>query len=288
MDPRSTLMRFPPPFTPSGRSSFDRPHRSDPAGGRGQTTYWQWGIVCRWHADRGNAEVLLPRPLEATADTDRPYLLLMETQAARSEEHLAEEHPALTNWHEAVFLIPCAFDGRPALFHWVAYKDFDLDYQIMLGAYQGLATKLATFATTFPLESQRLNREMQPGGVAQMMAARFNERIITASFMAARELSGDEIRQSFDLGEMTSVVGLRFMPDFHTPGDARPLVHDLVLWERAEPVIGRAWSGEAQVGLGRSDDEELHLLDPLADVAGHFVHLRYRSGRGRLLHSYLG
>lgn len=287
MDDRSGLMRHPPPFTPTGAASFDRPHPSDPPEGARQTTYWQWGILCRWRTDRPSAEVLLPEPLEPVDETDRPYLFLAETQAGRSEAHIADEHPALTNWHDAVFLIPCAYRGVRGVFHWVSYKDFDLDYQIVLGAYQGLTTKLATFAKTFPLASQKLNREMQPGGVAQMVASRFNERIITASFIADRELAGGEIAGSIALDRLMRVVGIRFMPDFHTPGEPPPLVHDLVLWERAEAAVDRAWSGDAHVVLGRSEDEELFLLEPREMLDALFVHLRYRTGRGRVLHDYL-
>jgi hypothetical protein len=287
MADRSDLMRYPPPFTPGGRASFDRPHPSDPEDGLKQTRYWQSGIVCRWRTERANAEVLLPSPLEPVADTDRPYLLLLETQAGRSDAHLADEHPALTNWHEATFLIPCAFRGVPSMFHWVSYKDADLDYQIILGAYQGLTTKLATFAKTFPLASQKLNSEMKAGGIAQMVLSRFNERIITAGFMAEQEVRGSEAAEVLDLARVARVVGIRFMPDFHTAGEPAPLVHDLVRWERGDMTLSRAWRGDAQVLLGRSDDEELYLLDPLGDLDAFFVHLAYRTGSGTVIHDYV-
>src|SRR5262249_9398661 len=154
------------------------------------------------------------RPLAPIATTDQVLVLLAETQSATSEEALATMDPPLATWHEAAFLIPCSVNGRETTFGWITYKDWDLDHQVIQGAYQGLATKLAHFATTLPLSAQMLNREMKPGGIAQVFVSRFDERIITATFSCDRELAADDPLRG-TAATLPSVVGVRHMPDFH-------------------------------------------------------------------------
>ena len=280
-----------PPFTPSGRAAFVR--STDLGATLGQSGHV--GILARFRVERANAEALLPRPLEPAADTDRVMLFLNETQSgfirhrpsgASGWGYLRTFNPAHASWHEALLLIPCLCEGRPAVYVPWQYKD--QDHAVPLGMFDGFWTKLARFHKTFPFAPQPLNAELDAGGVARYHVSRFDERIITAQFTAARELSVEEIAAALPLESLVHAVGVRFWPDYARPG-AAALAHDLVAWGMGEGAIPRAWAGEATVAFGDSDYEELALLAPLEPLESHFIHLQYRAGpgRARVVHDYV-
>jgi hypothetical protein len=121
-----------------------------------------------------------------------------------------------------------------------------------------------------------------------MIVSRMDQQIISCWFQAQRELTPQEIAREIDKDELLSDVGIRFMPDWATPGGP-PLVHDLVLRAMGEGSISKAWAGEANLQLGDAPSEELDLLRPLEMLPSHFIHLQYQSGPGvaRLLHDYV-
>jgi hypothetical protein len=128
---------------------------------------------------------------------------------------------------------------------------------------------------------------MQPGGVAHMSVARFDQRLITATFKAAVELDPRDALERVDPGRLLNWVGIRYMPDWATPG-GQPLVDDLVLWDMADRVASRAWAGSATLVLGDTPDDELGLIAPVELLDSYYVHLAYRVGPGccALLHDY--
>ena len=281
-----------PPFTPSGRAAF---MRSTDLGASESVQAGHIGILARWRADRRNAEALLPAPLEPSDTTERIYLFLNQTQTALNThrpagdvtgEYLRALNPHHVNWHEALFMIPCLCEDKRAVYVFALYKD--VDHGVVLGMGDGFWTKLATFHETFPFGPQPLNSQMEPGGVARMHVSRFDERIITCQFTAARELSHEQTVAAIDLDELLGDIGVRWWPDYARPGEP-PLAHDLVIYDMGRGDITRCWEGEIELSFGRSDYEELHLLDPLEMLPSHFIHLEYQAGTSacRVVHDYV-
>lgn len=277
------------PFTASGKSSYAQATVSYEAGASELTQAGFNGILFHWRANPEKVQRLLPQPLEAARAGDEVYLLLGVTQEAPNAEFIRTQPPEVVTWHEARFLIPCRLGDTRGSFNWVSYATADNDSRIELGHFEGLATKGAHFYKTFPFPAQPWNREMRPGVLAQMTAARFDQRIITGTIRAERELAAAEIDDAIDAEELLNVVGIRYMPDWARPG-APPLVHDLVLWRMANRAISRAWLGKGALTLGDSADEELDLLEPNEMLPAHFVHLRYQRGPGTcsVLHHFAG
>jgi acetoacetate decarboxylase len=283
-----------PPFTARGTAAFAR--STDLGGELGMelAQAGHHGILLRWRADADNVRKLLPPPLEFTSD--RMYCFLNQTQTGINRfkeagesglKHLARVNPHHVNWHEALFWIPCAYQGMRAHFDYCIYKDED--HGIVLGMFDGFWTKLVTFHKTFPFPAQPLNREMAPGSVARVTVSRFDEQMVAAEFTCTQELSRDEIRDELDLtGEMLNSTGLRYFPDYANPGGP-PLVHDLVMWNMAAGQVSRAWRGDATLTLGKSDYEELHLFEPLEMLPSYYIDLRYQAGPGicKILHDYV-
>jgi hypothetical protein len=271
-----------PPFTPSGKAAYIR---STDFGNQELGQSGHVGMLMRFRADRGNAEALLPPPLEPSESTDRVYLFLNRTQSGLNRhglDSLAHLNPNHANWHEALFMVPCLCEGEPSVFVPFLYKD--QDHGVPLGMFDGFWTKLATFHATFPFPPQPLNSELEPGGVVRFHVSRFDERIVTAQLQAERELAPGEL----DATDLMSVVGVRYWPDYARPGEP-PLAHDLVRWRMADGVFARAWEGRGTVTFGRSDYEELHLLEPVEMLPSHFVYLQYRAGAGigSVVHDYV-
>jgi hypothetical protein len=277
-----------PPFTPSGKAAFTAANVSYAKRSNARNQAGHAGILVRWRVDRTTAEMLLPAPLEPNERTDRPVLFLNKTQTGKSREFIQHENPQLMNWHEALFMIPCSFEGTDVLFVWALYKDADFDSGIAQGILRGFVNKTAHFSTLWPFLGQPLNREMAPGSVARMLVSRMGEKIIDCSFKASRELTPDEIEQEIDARELLSDVGIRYLPDW-SAGATAPLVHDLVLWPMGEGAIPRAWAGDVELSFGSSDADELDLLRPLETLPSHFIWLRYRGGPGvaRVVHDYV-
>jgi len=277
-----------PPFTPTGRSAFTAANSAYESEGDVRNQASHAGILLRWRADRQTVERLLPAPLEPHERSDEVILFLNKTQTGKGREFILGENPQLMNWHEALFFLPCAFEGRRALFTWMLYKDAHFDSGIAQGVLRGFVTKAANFTTLWPFPGQPLNREMAPGRVARMLVSRMEEKIVDCSFRATRELSAAEIEREIDLTELLSDIGIRYLPDW-SAGAQAPLVHDLVLWPMGEGAIARAWAGEARIALGASDADELDLLTPLEMISSHFIWLRYQEGAGvpRVIHDYL-
>jgi hypothetical protein len=281
-----------PPFTPSGKAAFAR---STDLGADQVVQAGHVGMLMRWRADRETVEKWLPRPLEPTASTDRLYCFLNITQTGvnmwrapgeAGYDYLRHVTPHHLNWHEALFWIPCQFKGVRLHIGFCIYKD--VDHGVVLGMFDGFCTKLARFHVTFPFAAQPLNREMQPGSVAQATVSRFDERIITATFTADRELSRDQIAREFDYDEMLNCAGIRYWPNFADPGGP-PLVHDMVMWDMGAGEIPRAWVGEGRIAFTESDYEELHLFRPIEMLPSYFIYLQYQAGTGlcKVLHDYI-
>jgi hypothetical protein len=295
-----TLRGQSPPFTPSGSAAY---LRSTDLGAAAAVQAGHVGILARWRANRTNAERLLPRPLEPSETTDQIYLFLNRTQTglnthrpvgAEGADYLRHLNPYHVNWHEALFMIPCLCEGKKAVYVFALYKD--VDHGVVLGMADGFWTKLATFHETFPFAPQPLNAVMEPGGVARMNVARFDERIIACEFTATRALTHDETVAAIDLDELLNDIGVRYWPDYARPGEP-PLVHDLVLYDMSalgdvghgKGDISRCWEGEITLSFGRSDYEELHLLDPIEALTSHFIYLEYQGAAGgcRVIHDYV-
>jgi hypothetical protein len=278
-----------PPFTFSGHAAFAASEVSNtPAGGLSQAGHA--GILLRWRADRDSAIGLLPHPLQPVDHSDQIYLFLNQTQTGKSREFIVSESPQLMNWHEALFMIPCSFNGRKTVFVWALYKDLDYDAGIILGLYRGRVNKAAHFSEHFPFAAQPANQEMARDTVATMIVSRMDEQIIRASFRAERELTTSEIQEAFDTEEFLNGTGIRYMPDWANPGGP-PLVHDLVLSNRslAPRGVARAWIGQADLAFGHSPDDELDLLTPQEMLPSYYIHLDYQSGPGlwEVIHDYL-
>jgi hypothetical protein len=289
-----------PPFTPSGRAAYLRSTNlsaSEPA------QAGHIGILARWRAERRNVEMLLPKPLELSETSDQIYLFLNQTQSAlnihrpsgaEDMDYLRDLNPHHVSWHEALFMIPCLCEGRPAAFVPVQYKD--VDHSVPLGMADGFWTKLATFHETFPFGPQPLNSEMASGGMARMNVSRFDERIITCEFTATRELTHAETLAAIDIHEFLNDVGIRYWPDYARPGEP-PLVHDLIVYDMSalgderlgKGDIARCWEGDVKLSFGRSDYEELYLLDPIETLPSYFIHLEYQGGAAacRVVHDYV-
>jgi hypothetical protein len=281
-----------PPFSPSGNASF---MRSTDLGASEFVQAGHVGIMARWRVDRRSAEQLLPRPLQPSDATDRPYLFLNQTQTALNThrpagasgmDYLRHVNPYHVNWHEALFMIPCLCEGERSVYVAALYKD--VDHGVALGMGDGYWTKLATFHETFPFGPQPLNSELEAGSVVRMHVSRFDERIVTCEFTARRELTPTETRAAIDLDELLNDIGVRYWPDYARPG-APPLVHDLILYDMGEGAIPYCWEGEIDLRFGRSGHEELHLLDPIETLTSHFIHLQYQQGTaaGRVVHDYV-
>jgi hypothetical protein len=277
-----------PPFTPSGKAATAASSVRFTNGAAPNRQSGHRGILVRWRADRSSVEQLLPWPLQPTASTDRPSLFLNQTQTGQGREFLLYENPQVLNWHEALFLIPCSFNGRDCMFVWALYKDVDYDAGIALGIYRGFVNKAAHFATLFPFEGQPDNREMRADAVARIVVSRMDEKIIDCWFQAERELTAEEIEREIDREQLLSDVGIRYMPDW-IDTDGPPVVHDLVLWQMASGLISRAWSGDAGLSFGDSDADELDLLAPVEMLPSFFIELQYRGGPGlvSVIHDYL-
>jgi hypothetical protein len=276
-----------PPFTPRGKAAFMRSTDLSSDAEQEYTQAGHVGLMLRWRMDRRNAEMLLPKPLEPSETTDKPYLFLNQTQTAiNMHGDLWTLNPHHVVWHEALVNIPCLFEGKKASFIPFLYKD--VDHGVYLGMCDGFWTKLATFHETFPFRAQPLNSRLEAGSYARMLVSRFDERLITAEFRATHEVSEHEIGKQIDFDEILNDIGVRFWPDYARPGEA-PLVHDLVLWDMATGRIPHAWAGEATLSFGGSDYDELHLLEPLEMLESHFIHLEYQPGPGtcRVLHDYV-
>ena len=283
-----------PPFTRAGRAAFARSTDlgGDEKEGEGVQA-GHVGLLLRWRANRANAEAFVPAPLEAAPNTDEIYLFLNQTQTGlnihqaggqRGLEHLERLNPSHVNWHEALFMIPCLCDGERGVFVTHLYKD--IDHGVVLGVYDGFATKLATFHETFPFPA--VGQSVGSAGSASMVVSRLDQRLVTASFVAERELTEAEIAEEIEIDELLNDIGVRFFPDYTQPGGP-PLVHDIVMWDMAGGGIPRAWAGETQLTLSTSDDEELHLLEPIEMLPSHFIHLEYEAGPGgcRVIHDYV-
>jgi hypothetical protein len=277
------------PFSPTGKSSYARATVSYEAGATELTQAGFNGILFHWRTDPANVKALLPEPLEPARAGDEAYLLLGVMQEAPNAEFIRDEPPEVVIWNEARLLIPCTLGDTRGSFSWVAYTNADNDSRIELAHFEGLVTKGASFYKTFPFPAQPWNREMQPGVLAQMLLSRFDQRIVTGTLRAERELAADEIDDAIDSEELLSFFGIRYMPDWARPSEP-PLVHDLVLWRNANRMIPRAWLGKCELTFGDSRDEELDLLQPKEMLPGYFVHLAYQRGPGTCsaVHHYAG
>jgi acetoacetate decarboxylase len=273
-----------PPFTPSGRAGHGRAIHLFETGEVNRVGHR--GLLLRWRADRAIAEGLLPKPLQAVSETDQIAMWLTQVQAARSEDYLYTENPQMTNWHEALFLIPCAFNGVRGAFTWARYQD--VDQGVTTGIYRGAVTKQGQFFLSYPFRGQPLNREMTDRGAAHAVVSRYGERIIRAAFSAKSELPQEGILNATGLSLLSNQIGVRFMPDWATVG-GQALVHDLVSWNLSEVGVVRAWAGRARLWFGEAEDEELNLLAPVGDLESYFLYFNYVEGPNccRLLHDYV-
>jgi acetoacetate decarboxylase len=279
-----------PPFTPSGMASLGRSTNLGGEEGEELSQAGHVGIYLNWRVDPEKVAQIIPWPLEVIPESERVWLFMNQTQSginrhnvggSRSREWLSALRPHHINWHEAMFRIPCAYQGELGYLLYVQYKD--RDHSIYLGVFDGFTTKLADFSTTFPMAGHPFNREMAPGSTARIVLSRFNERIMTAEFSATRELARDEIEQ----GDI-NIVGLRHFPDYTGRGKA-PLVHDIVNWHMVNRSYSRAWVGDANITFGKSTFEELYLLEPVEMLPSLFVYLEYQAGPGtaQVVHDYL-
>lgn len=263
-----------PPFSVSGRSGTaiaQVPFQGAEAGEANQIGHR--GILLRWRVDRDAAASLLPHPLEAIDETGDVLLLVTQTQSARSEEFLAEAHPALISWNEASLMIPCRHGDEEGVFTWVRYVD--VDHGVLSGAYSGIATKMARFGFTLPFGGQPLNREMGPGVVSTATASRFDRELFTVTFKGEAELDAAPA----PVERLQRRFGVRYMPDWEKPA-ADPLVDDLVAWDLGDWRVHRSWSGAGSAAVTASDDDELQLLAPEQILESWYVELEYTEGPG--------
>jgi hypothetical protein len=284
-----------PPFSPSGRSSLCRSTDLGGQSGKQLSQAGHIGIFALFRADRAKVESLIPQPLEPNDASDVVLMFANQTQSGVNlfregddgMDFLARISPHHINWHEVLFKLYCSYQGQRGMFFPLQYKD--RDHSVALGMYDGLVTKLAHIAETYPMAGHQFNDVMAPGRRATLTVARHNERIITVTFDAERELPAADVMDKLDLtGEWTNIYGLRYFPDFAHPHQ-RPLVHDLVVWDMAAASLARAWAGAATVTFAPSDYEELYLLEPLEMLQSYFVYYQYQAGPGvcRKLHDYV-
>jgi hypothetical protein len=274
-----------PPFTPAGLATMGRGSISDRQGVFLPLCSTFQGILLRWRTDGDYARSLLPAPLEPTADSDCPTMLIGERQLHLPADS-GQEDPSITNWHELQISIPCSINDRKGAFAWITYRQPEIDSAVLAGIYRGFWTKLARFSSTLPLAAQPVNREMAPGHVARVVMSRFDRRVVGATFRAERELDEGEIPGVLEIPGLQRRFGLRFMADYATPGGP-PLVQDLVSWDAVGLSISRAWTGRATVVFEAAEEEELEHLAPLEYLDSLYVHGTHQDLAGRVEHSYL-
>jgi acetoacetate decarboxylase len=263
------------PFTAAGKSGMAVSQVSYDNNSAELNHVGHRGLVVTWQTAPAKASALLPTPLEADQDTARVCLVVTECQSARSPQFLFEEHPEVVGWFEASLLIPCSYEGLQGVFCWVRYVD--VDHCVLLGLYQGLPTKRATFAATFPFVGQPQNRDMTVGNVAAATASRFDAELFSASFECTGELQTGRMSGYFD--RLHRQFGVRYMPDWMTPGGA-PLVDDLIMWEFDRWTVHRGWTGTAHARVSGAEDEELALIEPERVDESYYVEFDYLDGPG--------
>lgn len=119
-----------------------------------------------------------------------------------------------------------------------------------------------------------------------MVVSRLDRLVMDVSLRLGREVSPTVVPRP-------RTISARYFPDL-LAADGRPLVHDLVtrsMWlatEQRPTGMSRAWSGEATVTLGDSEQEDLGGLRPLEVLEGYFVHIDTFSGATQtaVLHDY--
>jgi len=261
------------PFSLTGRSGMavaQVPYQGD---GAIVNQVGHRGLLVTWETDPQAAAALLPAPLEADGATGRIGLLVTECQSARSPEYLFGEPSELTGWYEAAVLIPCTHDGQAGVFSLIRYSE--VDHAVLTGLYRGLATKMATFATTYPFAGQPGNRDMAVGNVAAATASRFDHELFNALFECTAAAAGG----TDYVARLARQFGVRFMPDWMTPSGA-PLVDDVIVWEFADWQLRECWSGTCEVRVSDAIDEELDTIGPRGEADSYWLEFEYRDGPG--------
>jgi hypothetical protein len=280
-----------PPLTPTGLAALGR-SRIGNASIDIPAVAGHIGLLFRWRVNENTVKELLPPPISPVADSDCIYLFLNRTQtglnlfqANGAEEQMLELSPHHVNWHEALFWIPCEYNGVRAHYTWCIYKD--IDHGVLLGLHNGFNTKLADFSESFTTGGARQSQEPQAGQVLRLKMMRQGERILDATFVTESEMPRAEIDETIRLGDISNSLAIRYFPDVTRP-DAKPLVHDLVLRQMRAMDISRAWRGHGTITLSASDYDELNLFEPVEMLGSYFCYLEYTSSPAmcRIIHDY--
>jgi acetoacetate decarboxylase len=269
------LKGFVPPYTPTGQASIMRPR---PDGVRPAHV----GIVARWVAPEEYVASLLPHPLTPSDTTSDIAMFVNFTEyTGGPAADRVEAEPSETRFNEALIMIPCVYRGEPKVFHYIQYITNErAAYACNWGGY---TTKLATIKLLLPFPPQPLHSGPAPGTLMKGIVARFDERTIDLTF-EAREPVDPTAVTIFD----APLVGVRHFPDFTKEARGAAVVHDLVELDMANVTIAEAWSGDASVGFGRSETEELYHLEPVRMLESYYINGFTYHNRGiSVLHDYL-
>jgi len=264
---RMTLNGYSIPFSPKGRASLvtPAPHH-----------YGGQFIYVDYRADVQEVARFLPAPLEAEPE-GRSFAIVNELFCVPDEDpDLVHTNPERTQYTEGVVAVRCSYEGAPGCYItgiWVS-KDWSMTF----GQFMGWPKKIGSIHLT---RVPPLHPTLKPIGIGSKVrgvVSREGHRLLDVS-VSLNKREADSNAPSFGW-----LYSIRHLPPV---GETVPGVKQLIRNRVQNPRAINVFSGDADVILGDSDNEELLPLKPVEILKGYFYNPSWTTGEtAELLETY--
>jgi acetoacetate decarboxylase len=212
-------------------------------------------LICVYRANPDAIRSMVPEPLQP-APGDLVF-------ACQNDFHVPG---VVASYHEAVVSIPVEFRGNPG--QYMAYLYLDSDLAIAGGReIWEFPKKRGQFV--FSDIQGVLSRKVERGGV----------ELLNISFQPLREGKQEDLA-----GLANPLYNLKLIPSVKQ--GAPPDVKQLTATILQNIVVHRLVEGSATVKIGSSDEDPLHLLQPIELVKGIYSELDFDLVHGEVVYDY--
>ena len=243
-------------------------------------------IQVLFRADRVALERLLPAPLEPTEDSDQGLAAVLDTIVQIDSGHPRQAgaqprriEPERQQFMEAYIAVPCQYEGIKG--RYFPYLWVDRPRGAAAPGAGGYFIKLGEMAITRINPTHARLNYIGPGMCLGGALSRSGRRVLEVGIELTRKGAPHDIALH-DYNWNT--YGLRYFPDLE---GGPPLVHQLLRGRTPNRYISELWHGHATLELLPASNEDVHLLNPIDVIAGHYVTFGYSNVGSVVVHDYL-
>lgn len=256
-------------------SGFLYPRTAQGKGGIIPSPPWFYSgdlLTVEYRTDPARVADLLPAPLSLAEEDPGAVAMIWADWQSCSSSRKELLDPVQSQYKEAFVVVRCSYKGQTfsrCVFIWV-----DKDFAIGRGLHQGYPKKLGSMWQTRPHAFPQASPSIAPGGMFGASLAAGDRRLADAVVTLREESPTNGFVNA------NKMAHHRVFPNIDGPGDA---FSELISSGAAEFEGGQAWTGDAELNLYDSPNEELTSLPVQEVIGGYFQQIGVKWNGGTSL-----